>query len=388
MMKHPAHQINHIAALPQEVRLERVGADTLSSCQPAWETLARQAAEPNPFFEPWMYLPAVEQLPETHDMDYVLAFHHDTLIGFLPLEKVTGYAHLPVSYHRTGLHRHCFLGTPLVQAGYEEAFFAAIATQTASAGLGGAFVQFRLLRQDGPLAQALFRLSGSRGYAAATWHRASLRSNLAYEQYLLANIRGKKRKEWRRLTNRLSEEGEIAFRVLERESELEDWGDTFLKLEHEGWRGHGGSSLLAEEQGASYLHAILKGAFKSDQLFFMRLDVDAKCVAMLINFTVGQEGWSFKIAHDPAYARYSPGVMVELELMRQTLDEKKFSGIDSCAQEDHPMIDHLWAERDKLCHWNMPLPGMQNRAALAACRFLETTADRTRGMLGTKGVSA
>ena len=100
------------------------------------------------------------------------------------------------------------------------------------------------------------------------------------------------------------------------------------------------------------------------------------------------EGWSFKIAHDPDYARFSPGVMIELELTRLTLDEKRFTRVDSCAQEDHPMIDKLWAERQTLRHWNMPLPGIGNRTALRLCRTLEETSELARRMVSRKGQEA
>src|SRR4051812_47488270 len=40
------------------VTLER-GAEALGKLVPAWESLAAQALEPNPFFEQWLLLPAL-----------------------------------------------------------------------------------------------------------------------------------------------------------------------------------------------------------------------------------------------------------------------------------------------------------------------------------------
>ncbi|NHK27547.1 GNAT family N-acetyltransferase [Parvularcula flava] len=369
-------------------RLEVADVATIGSYWPALKALAADACEPNPFLSPVMLDAACRHLDETQSMKFCLVLSGNRLIGFMPIETQTGYARLPVTYLRTGLYRHCFLGTPLVRNGHEKEFFETIINAANAAGLKGAFLQFRQMIEGGPLETALREVASPHAYIAARWQRACLHSDLPYEGYILQNIRGKKRKEWRRLTNRLSEEGEVQFRTLQHSAELDDWCEHFLRLEHDGWRGHGGSSLAADETGPAFLKEIVRSAHEAGQLHFLRLDVDDKCIGMLINFTAGGQGWSFKIAHDAEYARYSPGVMLELELTRQALDEKTMTRVDSCAQEDHPMIDKLWAERQAMCHVNVPLPGLSSRSASMLCRFLEETSERTRRMLGTKGVRA
>jgi len=369
-------------------RLEIVGADGLDGYWPTLEELAANTPEPNPFLSPIMLNAACRYLGEMESMKFCLVWSGDTLLGFMPVEMQTGYAKLPVTYLRTGLYRHCFLGTPLVRAGHEREYFDAIINGANAAGMKGAFLQFRQMIEGGPLETALREVAGPHAYVAARWQRACLHSDLPYEGYVLQNIRGKKRKEWRRLTNRLSEEGAVQFRTLQHRDDLDDWCEHFLRLEHDGWRGHGGSSLAADETGPVFLKEIIRAAHETGQLHFLRLDIDDKCIGMLINFTAGRQAWSFKIAHDAEYARYSPGVMLELELTRQVLDEKTMIRVDSCAQEDHPMIDKLWAERQTMCHVNVPLPGLSSRSASMLCRFLEKTSERTRRMLGTKGVKA
>ena len=369
-------------------RLDILSPAALADHWPEIADLAARACEPNPFLAPPMLKAAIELLEETAGLTFCLGFSGNTLVGLFPLEARTGYARLPVTYLRTGLYRHCFLGTPLVRTGHERQFLGTLVNHAAEAGLRGAFLQFRQLVEGGPVETALREVVGQHAYAAARWQRACLDSTLTFEGYILRNIRGKKRKEWRRLTNRLSEEGNVTFRLLQRADEIDSWCDHFLRLEHEGWRGHGGSSLLADETGPAFLTQMVTAAHAAGELHFMRLDVNEKCIGMLINITTGNQGWSFKIAHDSEYARYSPGVMLELELTRQVLDEHVLAKVDSCAQEDHPMIDRLWAERKTMCHVNVPLPGLTSRSATMLCRMLECTSERTRRVLGTKGVKA
>ena len=366
--------------------MRRVGSRDLTGMRDQLGDLAAAAIEPNPFFATHCLFPALETLPEAEEQNFLLAFEGETLAGFLPIETESGYAHLPIGYNRTALHRHCFQGTPLVRPGFERAFFRALlAPET---GLRGAFVQLRHFVRNGPLETALREVAGPHAYIAAQWERACLSSTLGYEGYLLHNIRGKKRKEWRRLTNRLGEEGTVSFRTLTDSSEMDRWTREFLTMENEGWRGHGGSSLLSDSGGPEFLTSLLRQSFDASALYFLRLDLDENPIAMLINFTAGKSCWSFKIAHDPAYARFSPGVMIELELTRRALDEGAFAMIDSCAQEDHPMIDRLWAERRTLCHWNIPLTGLRGHAMTRLCRTLETASLKARSMMGTKGVEA
>jgi hypothetical protein len=68
-------------------------------------------------------------------------------------------------------------------------------------------------------------------------------------------------------------------------------------------------------------------------------------IAMKCNFVGSAGAWSFKIGFEESYAKYSPGVLLELENIRSSFDERNavsFPWMDSCAKPDHPMIDHLW----------------------------------------------
>jgi hypothetical protein len=68
-------------------------------------------------------------------------------------------------------------------------------------------------------------------------------------------------------------------------------------------------------------------------------------IAMKCNFVGSDGAWSFKIGFEEKYAKYSPGVLLELENIRSAFDERgelSFPWMDSCAKPGHPMIDHLW----------------------------------------------
>src|SRR5205807_10669706 len=56
-------------------------------------------------------------------------------------------------------------------------------------------------------------------------------------------------------------------------------------------------------------------------------------------------GWCWKIANDARSARAWPGVQLLTDVTQTLLDDPGLARADSCATENHPMIDHAWRER-------------------------------------------
>src|SRR5262249_35120001 len=134
----------------------------LTEFLPAWEDLAANALEPNVFYEPWMMMPALRNLGSEKTLLTVLIFSADStlhgtplLCGLFPLECERGYKGLPVKFLRLWRHKHCFLATPLIRAGYErqtlEKFFDWLATDARS----GALLEINMIAGAGPFHQTL-----------------------------------------------------------------------------------------------------------------------------------------------------------------------------------------------------------------------------------------
>ena len=100
-----------------------------------------------------------------------------------------------------------------------------------------------------------------------------------------------------------------------------------------------------------------------------KLTLDGAPVAMTLGAKSGRQAWLFKIAHDEDYARSSPGVLIILEVMEALAQSGEVDMIDSCAQSDHPMINHLWRERLKLHDVMIGRPG-QSRPVFDALHRL------------------
>lgn len=351
-----------------------------------WCALASQVGEPNAFAEAWFVLPAVSALGGGCEIRLVeVRDAANGLVGVLPATIESLYGRIPARHVSNWTHFQCFMGTPLVRRGDEGGFWLAVLRLLDASPWPPGFLSISGLLEDGPVHQGLKAAASALGRPCPTVHRherAALMSTLEPEAYLSATLRPKKRKELRRLANRLSELGTVSFSVLDHAEQLPAWCDAFLALEAAGWKGLRGSAFANDSATATFFRDAIHGAFAAGKLDFQRLDLDGRAIAMLVNFRTPPGSWSFKIAYDEEMARFSPGVLIELENLRRVLDDRSIEWMDSCAVEDHPMINSLWGERRAIVQVSVPLSGARRQAIFRACRMLETGSAAARRLLG------
>ncbi len=357
-----------------------LAAERIDALSGEWAALATHASEPNAFAEPWFVAASLRHLAEA---PIRLAEVRDgaALIGVLPLVVEQGYGRVPVRFVQNWRHHHHFFGAPLVAAGREQDFWRALLTGLDGEGWAPGFLHLRDLTEDGPLHMAL------NAVAAELWRpthiayretRALLQSELSPDAYYEQAVRKKKRKELARLGNRLAEEGQLSSRCFAPGDDLALWCDAFLRLEGSGWKGREGSALNATVETEAFFREALTGAEAEGRLQIVALELDGAPIAMLVNFITPPGSFSFKTAFDERYARFSPGVLVQRDNLA-ILDRDDVAWMDSCASENHPMIDSFWTERRTLVRVTVPLAGRRRRLSHFAARKLEDLAAVARG---------
>jgi CelD/BcsL family acetyltransferase involved in cellulose biosynthesis len=360
-----------VPAMPPVRATLRPAAEAVETLAEEWTALAAQASEPNAFAEHWFVAAALRTLPAGSDIRLIEARRGGRLIGLLPFEIVRGYARLPVLVVQNWCHDQAFLGTPLVAAGEEAAFWEAAIDALNAADLPANLVHLWRMCEGAPVERAL---------GAPAVHRrirAFLQSDLAPATYYEQAVRQKKRKELRRLRNRLADLGKVETRTLDHRAELDAWCDAFLALEKAGWKGKEGTALACVPHGEAFFRHLLAAAWDEGRLQFRRLDVEGRPVAMLVNFLCPPGSFSFKTAFDEGFAHFSPGVLLQIDNL-DILDRPDIAWMDSCAAQDHPMIDSLWTERRAIVRVTVPLKGWRRRIVWALCRALEIASARLR----------
>ncbi|QNO26451.1 GNAT family N-acetyltransferase [Sphingopyxis sp. OPL5] len=331
----------------------------------AWDAVAAEASEPNPFAERWCLQSALHLLdPERLTRLVMVRDGADgPVIGVMPLAPASHYGRLPFRHVTGWAHPNHFHGAPLVRAGFESLFWSILLGWCDAARWAKTLVHMPRLTEDGPLHRALVDIARGRGGEAEIVHReerALLESTLSPEDYWDGAVRAKKRKEHRRQANRLAEQGAVAFRRWSADEPVEPWIDAFLDLEARGWKGRAGSALASHGETEAWFRAILAGAAEAGRLDMRALDLDGRPLAMLVNFLCPPGGFSFKTAFDENYARFSPGVLLQ-QANLDLLADDRVDWIDSCAAPGHPMIDSVWRERRALVWINVPLSGAGDR---------------------------
>lgn len=336
-------------------------------CSPplADAALPRIYGEANSFYEPPLLDAAIAQFdPEGAVRLLDVTDEDGVTLALLPVITGPRHGRYPALHVANWVHPHCYYGAPLLLAGHEQEGWRGLLAQLDGAAWSGDFLHLRLVDADGPAVQALAAVCATQARAMVEierYERALVRSPLSAEEYWTQNVRSKKRKELRRQQNRLAECGTIERRALTDMDELSGWCDAFLALEAMGWKGEEGTALASRPADEAFFRQACAAAHATDSLDMLRIDCDGAAIAMLVNFVGPGGGFSFKIAIDPAFSRYSPGVLVEMDNLARVLDERRTPWMDSCAMPGHPMIDSLWAERRAIVQYRIALhkPGLR-----------------------------
>lgn len=236
------------------------------------------------------------------------------------------------------------LGAPLVRSGQETQFLQALFEETGAAAI---------LLPD----QYLDSDSWSRLAAAATeagthvrvidhWQRAVLHARAPLP--LASPMSGRHQKERRRLWRRLGEQGEVRLETARTTATLAAATARFLPLEARGWKGAARTALASTEARQSFVTQLLAGFEQQGGLTIDELRVDDRSIASVIMLTAERHAVTWKIAFDPDFAKFSPGLLLMSEVTNRLLDEARFDLVDSLATPNHPMIDRLWPDKARI----------------------------------------
>jgi len=368
--------MTYSTAIRQDTQTDFVSAiDIPPQLAAEWDDLALCASEPNSFYERWFVEASLRHLRTPESLKFLLVRDHNAvLVGLLPLRTGQKYGRMPLSAVQNWLHYNQFLGVPLVRKGSEAVFWREVIAHFDRNWPRSDILYLSEMLAGGAVADGLFAVCNDLGRTTAVVHRtqrALLESGPTADDYWCNAVRKKKRKEIARLENRLSEIGDIHVESLRDETDAEDWIAAFLALEAAGWKALDGAALAIDDGTRSFFSDAITAGLKHRRVEILRLRVGEKTIAMLVNFLAYPGSFSFKIAYDEAYARYSPGILIEKANL-QRLGDPCFGWMDSCAVEDHPMINSLWRSRREMVRIALPRKSARATILFRAVRLAET----------------
>jgi CelD/BcsL family acetyltransferase involved in cellulose biosynthesis len=337
-----------------------------------WRELAERAIEPNVFYEPAFALPAARVF--ARDAGAVLVWSQTQprrLLGFFParIERRRYGLHLPVLVGLT--HPYGPLGVPLVEREAAEPVIAAWLTHLAGDPALPGFLLLPFLPADGAVATVLAMIVRRAQMPTAAFNRrrrALLAPSGERSLYLEQALDHRRQKELRRQWRRLSETGAVLLTAATEPPAVAAALGDFLALEAGGWKGRAGTATADRHDLRRFLRTAVGGLATEGKVSINRILVDGRAIAATITLRSGRGAWFWKIAYDESFARFSPGVMLTVALTNELLEDLTIERADSCATENHPMIDRLWRERLALCD---RLVALRPQVPFAAVRRLE-----------------
>lgn len=336
--------------------LETGSAAELEGWIPQWRRLVDQAAEANAFHEPGFLLPALRHLAGNEEIRVVLVVAPPrvnpagppVLCGLFPLRLGRRMNGLPVRFAEIWRHDQCFLSTPLIRRDVlEETWLAfwnwlqegslfgksrcdwfSLPMQTTGGAVHGMLVDWIEREKTQVLVRRRYR-------------RAFLRRPACYASFLQQSVPRRIRQESGRLRRRLEQQGPLRTEVSSGSAEAA----AFFRLELAGWKGETRTALASQSDTRAFAEEMSERMGAAGQLQVLQLLQGNRIVAGKLNLLTGAAGFAWKIAFDSGFSAWSPGVMMELENVRQIAETGSVEWMDSCADPGHPMIDHLWPER-------------------------------------------
>jgi CelD/BcsL family acetyltransferase involved in cellulose biosynthesis len=336
----------HLPSVHATVRLIRAGE--LSSHVCAWQQLADCAVFPNIAYEPWMIFPALESCAADH-LYFLLVFGpgERELWGFFPLELQTRSLHLPVRNLALWQHRFCYITAPLLHIAHARQSLEAFWKWFEINPLGAHVLDTNWLLADGPLHDLWIDFAMGRvSLLLNDFPRALYRTGKSLPAYLEKVISRKSQNEFQRRHRRLAELGSLEYQSAETPDDVDEWLENFLHLEAAGWKGKAGGRAFATYQpDAVYFRAITREAFRRNRVMLLSMTLNGKPIAMRHTLLAAEGAYAFRTAYNEEYSKYSPGTLLELEVMRRLQHDERVKWMDSCAAPRHVLLNRIWRER-------------------------------------------
>lgn len=340
----------------------------------AWDGLAHASETSVPFLLPGYVQAAARWLTPDEPPVVLTVERGGEWLAMTCLQRRAPNLFVPAPHWRAYRHLHAFQSGVLHREGEAGTVAGAIAQSMRSGSWRERAIAWHNVAADGALWAALRDSEGISWSQTGLSRRPVLR-RLPDDPSAAARVRAPVAKDLRRRLRRLQERGETSLRILEGADADADAAQRHLALEHAGWKGEQGSSMLASDaQRAFFLDAVARLSARG-QMVFVETLCDGHVVASNSNLLCGKGLSGFKTGWDPDYATVSPGKLNEWHLL-QALDAR-WPGLalfDSQAHEDSYMGD-LLPDRQPMVSGILHA-GALHRGLLAAARPLRPLAYR------------
>jgi CelD/BcsL family acetyltransferase involved in cellulose biosynthesis len=303
----------------------------LDAVLPAWKRLADHSLAPAGLNAPELVMPLLRGLPGA---ELAVVKQGNDLLFALPVRR---WRYLPrlLSNWMTAL---TIIGEPHLDREFPEVALTSFINHLKYP------IVLHSIEVNGPFWNVLAK-QDAQVSILATWQRAALHLAGTYESWAESNFGAKRRREYRRLTNRLSDLGKLEFLSLETGRDYRPWATELLALEAAGWKGKRGTAMAADLGLSAAFKEACQFLGVAGKLRFWKLALDGRPIAMMYAIVEGDRAWLHKMTYNEDYAKFSPGILVALFAIERLYAEGGVRLVDSCAIPGHQMMESFLRDR-------------------------------------------
>ena len=287
-------------------------AAALAALVPQWEDLAAHALEPNPFYESWSLLPALEAEHSARELLFVQVWKQGRLDGLFPFVREPRFKGLPLSALRSWHHASHMLCTPLVRAGAQAACLQALLGWLREDGGGARGGGFRCLPAEGAFIGALADATRDAPVTVAStdhFTRALLRRQSDVERSLAET-----------LSSDASQDSAAGSGGCASAATCRAWRSSRARMPRPGSRNSSPSRRAAGKVAAAARWPRRPATSATPApcspkrtrrggLQIVGIDCAGRPVSRCCNLIASEGSYAWRTAYDERYAEYSPGVM-------------------------------------------------------------------------------
>ena len=212
------------------------------------------------------------------------------------------------------------------------------------------------------------------------FRRATLEAGPTFDEHMNLHVGSNRRKGLARTRRRLEEVGKVEHESHSCGEGLERAVSAFLKIEASGWKGKRGTALNCDEQTQQFAKAAFTGDEANSICRADMLTVSGVPIAVSLIALAGRTGFAVKACYDESYRRYSPGLLLETEVIRSFLSGDWANRLDSATLGTH-VLDDLWPGRTEVADLMFSLSPRYPKLRLSALKISNQATDNIRECL-------
>lgn len=308
-----------------------------------WRDLYLKSITPNVYMSPDFILTALETIC-TEDPLVVGVKLNGLLYGLGVLQQNRRSLQFPFRSRKLFKTIHSFQSGILLRNGItDEAIDALLSELVARGNTNLSFSDHAMTSESANRLFASAKRQNFHLYESRRYSRPILHLNGALHEW--KTPRPKILKEADRQWRRLSELGALDWRFIPPDMVTKDTAEIFLTLEHNSWKGDGGTSLLSRTHDAAFFRSLVSKLICSREVFFTELRLNNDAIASTVNFMTRDVAFAYKIAWNKDFARFSPGILNEVSFIEYaTTNEMPFAYIES-GTNSQSFIARIWPGR-------------------------------------------